>query len=135
MKKPSKLKLLAFALYAVGFTFQYTIPLIIFGTILPYTREDAGKAITTVGILALCVLMIVIIRRIKKRVIEWKRGLPRALVLACFKIAPIVFITVFMRWLEPLALSIIAYWYRMLALFGVGILFDILAEFTEAQAD
>ena len=135
MKKLTKMRILAFALYAVGFTFQYTLPVVIFGTILPLTKEDVGKGLTTVGVLALLFICIVITRRLKKRVHEWKRGLARALVLVAFKIVPILLITLFMRWLEPLVLSIIQYWYRMLVLFAVGWVFDVMAEITEASAN
>lgn len=134
MTKISKLKLLAFALYAVGFTFQYTLPLVIFGTILPYTKEDIGRGLTTAGVVALLIICIAITRRLKKRVHEWKRGAARALVLVAFKIVPILLITLFMRWFEPLVLAIIQYWYRMLILFAVGWGFDVLAEITEASA-
>ena len=134
MTKISKLKLLAFALYAVGFTFQYTLPLVIFGTILPYTKEDIGRGLTTAGVVALLIICIAITRRLKKRVHEWKRGAARALVLVAFKIVPIVLITLFMRWFEPLVLAIIQYWYRMLILFAIGWAFDVLAEITEASA-
>lgn len=135
MTKTSKIKILAFALYAVGFTFQYTIPLVVFGSILPYTKEEIGRGLTTVGVLALLFMCTVITKRLKKRVHEWKRGAARALVLVAFKIVPVILITLFMRWLEPLVYSIIHYWYRMLILFAVGWGFDVLAEITEASAE
>lgn len=135
MSKPSKIKVLAFLLYAVGFTFQYTIPIVVFGSILPYTKEDIGRGLTTIGVIAVLVFASLIIKRLKKRVHEWKRGAPRALVLALFKIVPVVIITLFMRWFEPLIYSIIRYWYRMLIMFVIGWAFDILAEITEASAE
>lgn len=122
-------------LYAVGFTFQYTIPIVVFGSILPYTKEDIGRGLTTIGVIAVLVFASLIIKRLKKRVHEWKRGAPRALVLALFKIVPVVIITLFMRWFEPLIYSIIRYWYRMLIMFVIGWAFDILAEITEASAE
>lgn len=133
MTKITKIKLLAFALYAFGFTFQYTIPVIVFGSILPYTKEDIGRGLTTVGILAVLFMCAVIAKRLKKRVYEWKRGAARALVLVAFKLVPIVLITLFMRWLEPLVYSLIHYWYRMLIFFGIGWAFDVFAEITEAS--
>ena len=135
MSKPSKIKVLAFLLYAVGFTFQYTIPIVVFGSILPYTKEDIGRGLTTIGVIAVLIFASLIIKRLKKRVHEWKRGAPRALVLALFKIVPVVIITLFMRWFEPLIYSIIRYWYRMLIMFVIGWAFDILAEITEASAE
>jgi hypothetical protein len=135
VSKPSKIKVLAFLLYAVGFTFQYTIPIVVFGSILPYTKEDIGRGLTTIGVIAVLVFASLIIKRLKKRVHEWKRGAPRALVLALFKIVPVVIITLFMRWFEPLIYSIIRYWYRMLIMFVIGWAFDILAEITEASAE
>ena len=135
MTKISRIKLLAFALYAFGFTFQYTIPVIVFGSIMPYTKDDIGRGLTTVGILAVLVMCAAIAKRLKKRVYEWKRGAPRALVLVAFKVVPIILVTLFMRWLEPLVYSIIHYWYRMLIFFGIGMAFDVFAEITEASID
>jgi hypothetical protein len=135
VSKISKIKLLAFLLYAVGFTFQYTIPVIVYGSVLPYNREDLGRGLTAAGVVALLIICAAIAKRLKKRVHEWKRGALRALVLVVFKAVPVIIFTIFLRWVEPLLFSMIHYWYRILILFAIGWAFDVLAEITEASAE
>lgn len=120
-------------LYVLGFTFTYTLPFVLFGRVIPYTKEGIGKSLTTCGILALCIFAFIVIGKIKDRIKEWKKGAPRALVLLVLRAVPVVIITIFMRWLEPFITSMISYWYDMLFIIPVGWIFDVAAEILESN--
>lgn len=120
-------------LYVLGFTFTYTIPFVLFGRVIPYTKEGIGKSLTTCGILALCVFAFIVVGKISGRVKEWKKGAPRAFVQLLLRAVPVIIMTIFMKWLEPLITSVIGYWYDMLFIIPIGWLFDVVAEILESN--
>lgn len=120
-------------LYLLGFTFSYTIPFILFGSVVPYTKEGIGHSLTTCGILALCIFAFIVIGKLKERIREWKKGAVRALVLLVIKAVPVVLITIFMYWLKPFIASLMDYWFDMIFVIPIGWCFDIAAEIIESN--
>ncbi|MBR3680628.1 MAG: hypothetical protein IKL79_01330 [Clostridia bacterium] len=128
------MKILYISLYVLGFTFEATIPVIILSSVVPFTKDSAGKAVTFIGILAGLWLLYQAYKRLKKRITEWKRGLARASVLAAFKLVPIILITVVCKWIPTVVESAAIYWYRVFPIMIVGIILTVIAEVVEREA-
>ena len=128
------MKALYISLYVLGFTCEATIPVIILASVVPFSRDSAGKAITFVGILACLWLMFQAYKRIKNRIAEWKRGFARASVFAAFKLVPIILITIVCKWIPTVVEAAATYWYRVIPIMIFGIILTVVAEVVEKEA-
>ena len=115
-------------LIILGFTFQYTIPLLFFGRIIPYTHGEIGAGLTKVGVIALCVFAIIAVRKLKERVIALDKGTFRAIMISLIEAIPVVAIAICLRWLAPIVQSLLDYWYSIIPFFVLGRLFYIVSE-------
>lgn len=129
------MKVLAFILYAIGFTFQYTIPLVLFGRVIPLSTEGVSRGLTGVGLFVVCIFATIIIGRIKGRIREMQKGFIRALLLVVTKALPVIVITAFIDWLGPFVDTLTEYWADALSLIITGWLFDVFAEVIESYTD
>ncbi len=129
------MKVLAFILYAIGFTLQYTLPLILFGRVIPLTSEGVGRSLTGIGVFVVCIFALIVIGRIKGRIREMDKGIARALLLTLTKAIPVTVITLFIGWLGPFAVSLTEYWGDVIMFIFVGWLFDVFAEVVESHAE
>ena len=111
-----------------GFVFEYVLPIILFGKVIPYTHGEIAAGLTAAGVIAVCILAIVVAKRIKESVIRWDHGLPRGIVLSLIEAVPIVLVALFLRWLAPAISGILEYWLSIIPFFIVGRLFYIFAE-------
>lgn len=127
------MKVLTIILYIFGFTFEATIPVVVLCATVPFTKTSAGTAITFFGVVAALWFIFQIYKRLKKRVIEWERGFKRALVLAVFKLVPLVLITIFVKWIPAVITAASTYWFRVLPIMIVGIIFTVFAEVCERE--
>lgn len=119
------MKVFSFLLSGIGFTFQYIIPIILFGNVIPYTRE-AG--LTFVGYLAVVVTILIISGKLKDKLKEKKKGLVRASLLSLFPIVFWVIIKVGINYLVNLFVSIAQYWGYLIIFILIGRLFYIISE-------
>ncbi len=111
-----------------GFIFEYVLPIIFFGKIIPYTHGEIAAGLTTAGIIAVCILALIIAGKVKDSVIRWKRGLPRGIALSVIEAVPVILISLFLKWLSPTISSILEYWLSIIPFFVIGRLFYIFAE-------
>ena len=61
------MKKLATIFQFVGFIIHYLVPVIVFGDIVPYTKESVGKCLTGMGYIAIALVLLFIAKKFK----EW----------------------------------------------------------------
>lgn len=123
-------------LFAIlGFTFTYAVPILLFGCVIPFVRGELERGLTSMGIFALCVLIIIGIGRLKKRIKEWKPSLARGILNSLFRAVPVVIIAVFLEWLIPFANDLLLYWYRIIPFFIIGCIFYVLEEMFASEVN
>lgn len=80
----NKQKAIKIALYLFGFFFQYIMPIILFGNVLPYTHEGVKAGLTKAGYFAFAIICVIIVRKIKEKILELPKSLKRGLILSIF---------------------------------------------------
>lgn len=121
------------ALYVFGFVFEYVIPILLFGLVLPLVHGKINEGLTLVGVIALCVLGVIFLVKARDRVKQWEKGLVRAAVLSAFKMVPLLVFALLMNWLLPFIVELRAYLWRIIFPFTIGCFLDMLAEYLEAK--
>lgn len=121
-------KWLRYGISATAFAFQYVFPILLFGRIVPYTRGELAAGLTAMGIIALCVLLLVFVKKIKESVIRWEHSVKRGVVLSLIESIPVVLIALFLRWLAPSVAAILEYWFDVIPFFIIGRVFYCIAE-------
>lgn len=119
------MKVWSFILSGIGFIFQYIIPIVLFGNVIPYTRE-AG--LTFMGYIAVVITILIISGKLKDKLHEKKKGLVRASLLSLFPIVFWVIIKVGINYLVNLFVSIAQYWGYLIIFILIGRLFYIISE-------
>lgn len=116
------------AFCVAGFIFQYVLPVLLFGRILPYTRQDIKKSLTVAGIAAICFLLLMLGKKVKEAVIRWDHGIKRGVALSIIEAVPVLLIALFLRWLVPAVNSILEFWYSIIPFFVIGRICYVIAE-------
>lgn len=80
------MKKLATLFQFVGFTIQYLLPIIIFGDIVPYTKESVGRCLTGMGYVAIALVLYFIAKKFKEWLLQKPKSIKRALILSIFPI-------------------------------------------------
>lgn len=112
----------------LSFSFQYLIPLILFGGVVPYTHDGISAGLTTMGYVAVGVLCFIIIRKLKESVLNQDKSLLRGLLLAVFRIVPYVLIGLAGSWLCGFISRLVAFWWDMLIFVALSCAFTIIEE-------
>lgn len=123
------------ALYVLGFILEYIIPVLLFGLVTPLVHGKLDEGLTLVGVIAVCILGVVLIRKMRDRVREWKKGLWRAAALAAFKALPLIVFALLLNWVLPMIVELRAYFWRIIFPFSVGCFLDILAEYLDSKQE
>lgn len=82
------MKILGNIFAAVAFIVQYICPIVLFGTVIPYTRNSVSKGLTAMGIIALVIIALIISGKFKDKIKAMPHGLLRGALLSIF---PVVF--------------------------------------------
>ena len=127
------MKILAKVFYVIGFVLEYVIPILLFGLVTPLVHGKIDEGLTTVGIIAVAVLALILLGKIKAAVLQWDKGLLRALILAIIKAVPIVIIAIALNWLGPFVEKLTTYMWRVVPLFIIGCFFDMTGEVLDAK--
>ena len=122
------MKWLRYGISVTAFTFEYVIPILLFGRIVPYTRGELAAGLTAMGIIALCVLLLILVKKFKESVIRWEHSIKRGIILSLIEAVPVVLIAIFLRWLAPTVAAILEYWYDVIPFFVIGRVFYCINE-------
>ena len=115
-------------LSGIGFIFQYIIPIILFGNVIPYTHGSLSAGLTKMGYIAVAIIVIVICGKLKNKLHEAPKGLVRALLLSLFPIVYWVIAKIGINCILNLFASLARYWGYLIIFILIGRLFYVISE-------
>ena len=122
------MKVWSYILSSIGFIFQYIVPIVLFGNVIPYTHESLEAGLTVMGYIAIAMLVIIISGKLKDKLHGMPKGLVRALLLSLFPIAYWVIIKIGINYLLNLFVALAQYWGYLIIFILIGRLFYIISE-------
>ena len=115
-------------LSGIGFMFQYIIPILLFGNVIPYTHKSLKAGLTAMGYIAVAITIIIISGKLKDRVHSMPKGLARAIMLSLFPLAYWLIVKIGVNYLLELFASIANYWGSIIIFIIISRLFYIISE-------
>lgn len=122
-------------LSGIGFIFQYIIPIVLFGNVIPYTHESLEAGLTVMGYLALVIFILIVSGKLKERLHDMHKGLVRALLLSLFPIAYWIIVKIGINSLLNLFMALAQYWGYIILFILIGRLFYVLSEIVYDRGD
>ena len=122
------MKKLATLFNFAGFTIQYLIPIILFGDIVPYTKEGFGRCLTGMGYIAIGLALFFCFKKFKEWLLQRPKSIKRALVLSLFPIAWWLAIMLGLDFLIAFMLKIATYWENVIIYILLGRVCYVVAE-------
>lgn len=122
-------------LSVIGFLFQYIVPIVLFGNVIPYTHESLEAGLTVMGYIAIAVLILILSGKLKEKLQHMHKGLVRALLLSLFPIAYWLIVKIGINYLLSLFVALTQYWGYIIIFILIGRLFYILGEIVYDRSD
>lgn len=107
----------------LGFTCSYIVPIILFGEVIPYTRESLGAGLTKAGYIAVSIIIIIICKKIKEKIITLPKSLIRGLILSIFPILYWLVANIGVDYLVNFFSSVASYMDRIIVFIIIGRMF------------
>lgn len=104
----------------VGFSIQYLFPIVLFGDIIPYTRESIGKCLTGMGYIAVALVLYFCCKKFKEWLLQRPKSIKRALILSLFPIVWWLAILLGMDFLSAFVLKFSNYWDKVIIFILLG---------------
>lgn len=114
------MKKLSTVLNLVGFIIQYIFPILLFGTVAPYTHGTLEKGLTVMGYIAIGVLMFFTSKKLKEWILGRPKSLWRGIILSIFPIVWWLLIFLCLGWLSSFLLTLSHYWDKVIIFIIVG---------------
>lgn len=122
------MKIYSYILSTVGFIFQYVIPIVLFGNVIPYTHESLEAGLTVMGYIAVAIVILIVSGKLKDKLHEMPKGLVRALLLSLFPVAYWLIAKIGINYILNLFISLAKYWGYLIIFILIGRLFYIISE-------
>lgn len=116
----------------LGFTFQYILPLLFFGTVIPYTHDGIGAGLTKMGYIAVVLFLLICFKKLKEKLLSHPKSLKRGIVLSIFPIVLWLVINISVDYIVSFIADFSEYWDKVLIFILLGRLFYVIYE---AEAD
>lgn len=116
----------------LAFTFQYIVPLVLFGTVFAYTHGGMRAGLTSAGYIACAIFAIILLSKAKAKILAKKKGTGRAVLLSFFPIALWAVLFFGFSWFEGLVANLCDYWDKVLIFIILGRMLYIAEETLEA---
>lgn len=123
-----KTKIKHLLLPCCGFIFQYIIPIILFGNVIPFTHGVVKAGLTAGGYIALGILAFIIISKLKEYLHSKPKSLTRGIILSLFPIAIWLILNIGLGALQRFINSFISYWHYLIIFIVIGRIFYIIDE-------
>ena len=114
------MKKLAIFFNLAGFIIQYLLPIILFGDVVPYTKEGLGRCLTGMGYIAVGLVLFFCFKKLKEWLLERPKCITRALILSIFPIVWWVAILFGLDFLSTFVLKISNYWDKVIIFILLG---------------
>ena len=122
------MKRLKHAFSLLGFVFQYIVPIILFGGVIPYTHEGIAAGLTKVGYMAVIVITLIVTKKVKEKLLQREKSLARAILLSIFPIALWLIMSFFIGWIAEFVDNLSIYWNKILIFIILGRVFYAIEE-------
>jgi hypothetical protein len=114
------MKILKNGMFVLSYIFQYIIPIVLFGGVIPYTHGELGAGLTGCGVIAACIILALIYRKIKAIIKDKLTGVAQELLLSLFPIAMWVTVGKGIYGVMNFINSLIDYWWVALIFIILG---------------
>lgn len=114
------MKKLATFFSIVGFAVQYLFPIILFGDIVPYTKDGLGKCLTGMGYIAIALAVYFASKKVKEWLLQKPKSIKRALLLSIFPIVWWAIILLGADFLSAFMLDFSNFWDKVILFIILG---------------
>lgn len=130
-----KIKIKHLLLPCIAFIFQYIIPVLLFGNVIPFTHGAVKAGLTASGYIAGGVLLFIIINKVKEWLHSKPKSLTRGIILSIFPIAIWTVINVALGAIERFLASFISYWHYVIIFIVIGRIIYVVDEALTAKEE
>ena len=114
------MKKLATLFNFAGFIIQYLFPIVLFGDIIPYTKEGIGRCLTGMGYIAIALVLYFCCKKLKEWLLQKPKSLKRALILSVFPIVWWAAILIGVDFVSEFVLKFSNYWDKIILFILLG---------------
>lgn len=114
------MKKLATLFNFLGFDIQYLLPIILFGDVVPYTKEGLGRCLTGMGYIAVGLVLFFCFKKFKEWLLQRPKSIKRALVLSIFPIVWWFAIFLGLDVLSAFVIKLSVYWDKVILFIILG---------------
>lgn len=129
------MKWLKLAFSLLGFIFEFCIPIILFGGVIPYTYETAQTGLTKMGYIAIIIFALIVSKKIKEKLLQRKKSLVRGLFLSVFPIVMWLIVNLSVDWIVGFIADFASYWDKVIIFIILGRLFYTIEETLNASEE
>lgn len=122
------MKIYSYILSCIGFIFQYIVPIVLFGNVIPYTHESLEAGLTVMGYIAIAITVLILSGKLKDKLHEMPKGLVRALLLSLFPLAYWLIVKIGINYLLNLFVALAQYWGYIIIFILIGRAFYVISE-------
>lgn len=119
----------------LGFVTMYVIPILLFGNIIPYTRQDIPAGLTRAGYFAVALIALIIIGKFKQRIYSKPKSIYRGLTLSIFPIIFWVIVKIGVDYIERAIITFSNYWDKVIIFILIGRMLYCLGEALNAESE
>ena len=116
------------SLILLGFTFQYIIPLILFGGVIPYTHDGIAAGLTKMGYIAIAVGILIVCSKLERKLEALNDGILKELLKSIFPIGKWLIVGFALSWVTDFVDNLTSWWWDMIIFIIIGRLFYIAAS-------
>lgn len=114
------MKKLATFFSIAGFSIQYVLPIVLFGELVPYTKEGFGRCLTGMGYVAVALILFFASKKFKEWVLQKPKSLSRGLLLSIFPIVWWAAILIGLNFLGTVVMELATYWSAVIIFIVLG---------------
>lgn len=117
-----------YILLLFGFLFQYILPIVVFGMVIPYTHGTIQSGLTGAGIVALAIICIILSNKLKNQLEKQPKGIVRGIILSAFSIGVWCVLGIGVDKVSQFFMTLVDYWWFALVFIVLGRIFLIIEE-------
>lgn len=112
----------------LGFFFEYLLPIILFGGVVPYTHGELAAGLTRAGYYAIFIVAYILAKKGKEKLLTLKKSAVRGILLSLFPVAFWLIGFIGLKYILGAIDSLVLYWHRIIIFIVIGRLFYIAEE-------
>ncbi len=117
-----------YVLLLFGFLFQYIMPIVVFGMVIPYTHGTMKAGLTGAGIVAIAVIALALSNKLKDQLKTQPKSIVRGIILSLFPIGIWCILGIGVDKVSQFFITLVDYWWFALVFIILGRIFYIIEE-------